>query len=796
MPSRRRSGRRSGFEAFDEPERLPGADVRADLRGERGRVNRGAFATLRRRRGARRIAIGVVVPLVALATGLTALAYWTSTGTGAAAASVGTLEPAAISAPASSAGTVTLAWESQATMFPGSESAAILYTVERRLGVGAFLGVSSGPCSGPLLHSTDSCDDTVTVSGSYSYRVVAHYRSTWTAASNEVSVAVALDSAPPATTVSFPGATTVNAIAFGAGCTPTGICGAATDASGVDTVRVSVQRQGGGYWTGSGFGGFSEYYVDATLLTPGAMSTSWGLPLPLPQDGAYTVHVQARDVVGNDSAPATTSSTTFAIDTAGPTTSIATDPTSPNGANGWFRRSFVDFTLTPTDPVPGSGVAGTSYRIDGGSSLPYGGTPVSIATQGDHLVTFGSVDNAGNPGPMGTARIAIDNVSPATAVALSPVSPNGSNGWRRTATSFTLSATDTTSGVASTSYRIDGGPVALATGGAVAIPEGQHTVTYWSEDVAGNPETPVVTPTIKVDTLAPSTTIATTPASPDGDNGWFRQSNVSFTLNGTDSTSGIASRHYTIDGGATQAYTGPVTIATPGAHVVTYWSADMAGNVEVAGTTNVKLDAVAPTTVITSVPAAPDGSNGWFKRSSVTFTLAATDATSGVASTTYTVDGGAPTTYGGAVTLATQGDHTITFRSTDAAGNVESTKSVHIKLDDVGPSTALATTPSSPNGSNGWFTSSVSFSLTATDATSGVASRHYRLDGGATQTFSGAVAVAQGTTPSSTGPSTTPATRARTRRRTSSWTLRRPRRRWRRAPGHRTARTAGSSWPA
>ena len=51
----------------------------------------------------------------------------------------------------------------------------------------------------------------------------------------------------------------------------------------------------------------------------------------------------------------------------------------------------------------------------------------------------------------------------------------------------------------------------------------------------------------------------------------------------------------------------------------------------------------------------------------------------------YTVDGGAPQTYTGAVTVATQGDHLITYWSTDNAGNAESVKTTHIKLDNVAP---------------------------------------------------------------------------------------------------------------
>ena len=76
-----------------------------------------------------------------------------------------------------------------------------------------------------------------------------------------------------------------------------------------------------------------------------------------------------------------------------------------------------------------------------------------------------------------------------------------------------------------------------------------------------------------------------------------------------------------------------------GSHTITFWSVDNAGNVEATHTVTFTEDTVAPTTTLTTAPAAPDGSNGWFLEG-VGVTLTATDATSGVASTSYTVDGG------------------------------------------------------------------------------------------------------------------------------------------------------------
>ena len=66
--------------------------------------------------------------------------------------------------------------------------------------------------------------------------------------------------------------------------------------------------------------------------------------------------------------------------------------------------------------------------------------------------------------------------------------------------------------------------------------------------------------------------------------------------------------------------------------------------------------------------------------------------TGGLATTTWELDGGA-TTAGTSVLVAAPSDHsgdgarTITYRSTDAAGNLESTRTATVLVDTLAPTT-------------------------------------------------------------------------------------------------------------
>jgi parallel beta-helix repeat protein len=112
------------------------------------------------------------------------------------------------------------------------------------------------------------------------------------------------------------------------------------------------------------------------------------------------------------------------------------------------------------------------------------------------------------------------------------------------------------------------------------------------------------------------------------------------------------------------------------------------------------------------------GSNGWY-RSDVTVTLAATDTGgSGLRSTEYRLDGDSWTTYGGPFSVTTDGSHTLYYRSTDNAGNVEDEQTAPIKEDKTPPTLAALVSPA-PNAL-GWNKSDVTVSFVASDTASGV----------------------------------------------------------------------------
>ncbi|MDM4762846.1 hypothetical protein QT381_07480 [Galbitalea sp. SE-J8] len=145
------------------------------------------------------------------------------------------------------------------------------------------------------------------------------------------------------------------------------------------------------------------------------------------------------------------------------------------------------------------------------------------------------------------------------------------------------------------------------------------------------------------------------------------------------------------------------------------------------------VDTTAPTATITASKPAPDGPNGWYR--GVTVTPGATDDFRPAPSVRYRLDGGAWTASSAPIVLS-DGEHTLDVRATDDSGNDSAIVSWSGRVDGTAPQVTA-----SVSGAN---TASAAVSVSATDATSGLASIEYAVGSGAWTAYSGPVAVPAG----------------------------------------------------
>ena len=147
--------------------------------------------------------------------------------------------------------------------------------------------------------------------------------------------------------------------------------------------------------------------------------------------------------------------------------------------------------------------------------------------------------------------------------------------------------------------------------------------------------------------------------------GWF-VSPVLVILSATDDV-GVASTHYSIDGGQWQTYTPtlPPSVNADGNHTVDYFSLDREGNAEDSKATRVPVDRNPPV-LLTLSP------QGTVSTSNVVLKWKAEDIASGVAGFNVSVDGGPFEAVGlqisKTVSLA-DGRHTVRIGALDVAGN-------------------------------------------------------------------------------------------------------------------------------
>ena len=144
-----------------------------------------------------------------------------------------------------------------------------------------------------------------------------------------------------------------------------------------------------------------------------------------------------------------------------------------------------------------AGALGEPGGADGSGDVARFSYPEGVACDGSGNVYVADASNNT------IRRVAVDALPPLT-TATPPLASSATTGWRNSAQTVTLTATDAGSGVAGTSYSIDGGPTLIYSAPFTVSAPGSHAVTYFSTDNAGNAEQPQ-TGYVNIDTAVPTT---------------------------------------------------------------------------------------------------------------------------------------------------------------------------------------------------------------------------------------------------------------------------------------------------
>ncbi|WP_435737383.1 Ig-like domain repeat protein [Cellulosimicrobium sp. PMB13] len=537
------------------------------------------------------------------------------------------------------------------------------------------------------------------------------------------------------------------------------------DGGGDDTTAPSVTAQVTGEQDGDGaYVGGATVTLAATDDGSGVAGVEYDLdgagwqaydePFVVDAVGAHTLQFRATDTAGNTSEPQTATFTVVEGDVQEDTTAPVVEPMvmGEQDENGAYVGS-AGFMLHATDETGGSGVASIEYAVDG-TWLPYT-TTVQFTEPGEYAVQYRATDEAGNVSEVGTSTFTVvadgggeDTTAPTVAAEVTgELDDNGAFVGSATAT---LTATDDASGVETVEYDLDGAGWVEYTEPVVIDEPGEHTLVYRATDVAGNVSEETVTEFTVVadggeDTTAP--TVATELSGTQDDDGAYVGS-ASVMITATDDGSGVASVEYDLDGAGWAPYTEAVVVDEPGQHTLAYRATDEAGNVSEAGTVTFVVvegdgsDTVAPEVdhrVYGQKNEAGEYVGPAFVR------LRGTDAGSGVASIEYQVDGGEWLPYAKQISLRTPGEHTVTYRATDVAGNVSAPKSVVVDIEGEDPGTGGPEVTAGIGGSrnrDGAFVGRATVTLTAVDEESGVDRTEFQVDGGTWQRYAAPFVVA------------------------------------------------------
>ncbi len=426
----------------------------------------------------------------------------------------------------------------------------------------------------------------------------------------------------------------------------------ATDATGPVTYRFSIDTSSTGIPTG-----------DFTNITTATQPVG---------DGAYYLHVQARDSVGNESPVATVHAI---LDNTPPTVSPIPDDGTPTRIKEWHwtGTDALDDALT------------FRYRIDQSESgVPSGEyAPVTSAIKSDvtgiWYIHVQARDRAGNESAVITARAVLDNAPPVITGLFSDTTPRRTQTWTWGAL-----------GEARFRFKIDQDPFDIPSGDFTDIttattPTGADGAWYLhvqARDPLGN-TSEVLTVYVILDNIPPDApsvwgvplTADTTPVwnwEPTSEAGIeafrFRLDNADLT-SGAQETSG-------------RTFTPPAAL-TDGVHTLYVQQQDAAGNWSASGSANIVVDTTA------GPPPAVQGP----ELSAKTQCAFSWSSAGGSGQFRYNLDNGAWSTDTGQLTVTLsvpERTHLFCVQEMDAVGNPSAAGCLEVEVDTGAPCSLAA----------------------------------------------------------------------------------------------------------
>ncbi len=464
----------------------------------------------------------------------------------------------------------------------------------------------------------------------------------------------AADTTPPAVGLVSP------ADAYATTATLTLNC-SATDAIGLENITFLV-------WNHTG----ALDATHTTTVTGTSASAQWSFTPSA--DGNFTWTCQATDTSDNTG---TTTNRTFTYDTTAPTT---TD----DAPAGWQGSAFT-VTLTPSDD--GVGTNYTTYTLDGTAA---NGTSIAISTEGNHTITYYSVDSLGNTETTHTTTAALDLNNP-TVTLTAP--PNATTALTFTLnctasdtinlTSLTLLVWNSTGALDYTATTTQTAPTLNGSWNFTPASDGRYTWNCRATDVAGHTANATTNRTVIRDTTNPNSTI-TAPAN----NSFTSDNTPTITFLLRDLLDHTLAYTVFVDGSSDQTGTATNNTATnatlsalsEGDHAIRVEARDDAGNSANSTLLNLTVDTTSPGLNITHPP-----DNATIHKNWTLINWTANDTN--LATSTLSVDYGwftatrTGTTNSVNVTNLTGGKHVYTVTVNDSAGNTNSdTRSFTVDL--------------------------------------------------------------------------------------------------------------------